>query len=535
MILPAPQNIDLLTAITATKPKLSQEAKANPFGVDFESALNSELDSELKSALREAPLIDVSLFDQPNLESQGIVASGAGQLSKIESLELESEKLFGMIDENTSEIISPLPRTNELALSAGLLESASVTSASDALLAQIVTGKTAVATTILPALSNATVDQRLFASLSSQLDSSIPITKDQESASASILKYSQVVSEYTESRGPESTVATGPEKQLQSPLQPALQPAVKPISKVNGDMFGNIENNNSTDKVTLSESFGKIDISKFSIQSQPTIALAPIRNLRQSLNEAKLATATSAGSAEITAEETFESRSIIAEQTSLTKNGAAESQGNLLTNKGATSEKIVSQKNASGIGQSFIAEIENITVSENASGKFDSSSVRTAQSTDGTGRMEAPSGVKLELPENLSSAIRKGASSISIKISPRNLGDAKLTLTIHQGIVSGTLFVESSAAKLAVESSLNSLIEKLAAEDITLDRLDVEVNDRERRGADPEGRKLFADSARGYSETEEGMTQDDQYEVDSARSLASGISGISSIAVDTFA
>ena len=70
--------------------------------------------------------------------------------------------------------------------------------------------------------------------------------------------------------------------------------------------------------------------------------------------------------------------------------------------------------------------------------------------------METPSSVKFVLPDNLNSAISKGASSISLKISPRHLGDAKLTLTIHQGTVSGALFVESYAAKLAVESSLSS-------------------------------------------------------------------------------
>lgn len=241
MILPAPQNIDLLTAITATKPKLSSETKANPFGVDFDSALNSVLNSELNNVQSEALSIDASPLDKPILERQGFEASGIAQLSQNESIELESGKLFGMISEDVSEMIRTVTSENVPALSA-----------SDALLAQIVTGKTAVATTILPALSNAIVDQRLFASLSSQLDLSIPITTDQESASASLLKYSQVVSDYTEIRGPESTVATGQEKQLQSPLQPELQPAVKPIAKINGDMSGNIADNNISDKVTLS-------------------------------------------------------------------------------------------------------------------------------------------------------------------------------------------------------------------------------------------------------------------------------------------
>lgn len=79
------------------------------------------------------------------------------------------------------------------------------------------------------------------------------------------------------------------------------------------------------------------------------------------------------------------------------------------------------------------------------------------------------------LPSGFGQQVRAGVDSITLKISPASLGEAKLSLSLVENQLNGSLIVESAAAKAAVEGSLDRLIDRLNQEGLNLDSLDVEV------------------------------------------------------------
>ncbi|MCH7879548.1 MAG: flagellar hook-length control protein FliK [candidate division Zixibacteria bacterium] len=85
------------------------------------------------------------------------------------------------------------------------------------------------------------------------------------------------------------------------------------------------------------------------------------------------------------------------------------------------------------------------------------------------------------LPERFGQTIRSGVKSITLQITPKHLGSAQLSVTVVNDIVSGTLLVESAAARIAVEASIEQLAQRLAEEGLSLDKLDVEVSKHHRR------------------------------------------------------
>ncbi|MFQ5608086.1 MAG: flagellar hook-length control protein FliK, partial [Candidatus Zixiibacteriota bacterium] len=90
----------------------------------------------------------------------------------------------------------------------------------------------------------------------------------------------------------------------------------------------------------------------------------------------------------------------------------------------------------------------------------------------------------LIVPNRFGQLLRSGVKSITLQISPKHLGTARLSVSVINDHVSGTLVVESAAARAAAELSLERLAERLNQEGLQLERLDVEVaqdNDR----ADP--------------------------------------------------
>lgn len=100
------------------------------------------------------------------------------------------------------------------------------------------------------------------------------------------------------------------------------------------------------------------------------------------------------------------------------------------------------------------------------------------------------------LPERFAQRLRSGVKSITLQITPKHLGSAQLSVNVVNDRVSGTLYVESSAAKAAVEASIEQLANRLAAEGLSLDKLDVEVSERQR------GREEFGAEKRSASEND---------------------------------
>ncbi len=83
---------------------------------------------------------------------------------------------------------------------------------------------------------------------------------------------------------------------------------------------------------------------------------------------------------------------------------------------------------------------------------------------------------KLVVPEKFGSMLKSGVQSLRLQIAPKHLGTAELTVKLIRDHVQGTLTVTSEAAKVAALNSMDSLADRLSAEGLVLDSLDVEVS-----------------------------------------------------------
>ena len=63
-----------------------------------------------------------------------------------------------------------------------------------------------------------------------------------------------------------------------------------------------------------------------------------------------------------------------------------------------------------------------------------------------------------------------------IRIEPEHLGPARLNLSLHNDQLTARVIVESPAAKVAVENSLDQLTQQLSRVGIELDRLEVALS-----------------------------------------------------------
>ena len=84
--------------------------------------------------------------------------------------------------------------------------------------------------------------------------------------------------------------------------------------------------------------------------------------------------------------------------------------------------------------------------------------------------------VRFTLPDNLRSALRPNGEAVILRIEPDNLGPAKLQLEMHGGALRARVTVESTAARQAIEGSLDRLVDQLNQQNIRVDRIQVSVN-----------------------------------------------------------
>ena len=64
---------------------------------------------------------------------------------------------------------------------------------------------------------------------------------------------------------------------------------------------------------------------------------------------------------------------------------------------------------------------------------------------------------------------------VQVRLSPPELGSLRIELTIEQGVLSARLEAETSAARKVLLDNLPALRERLAQQDVRVDRFDVDV------------------------------------------------------------
>jgi|GEM_PF-5986022 flagellar hook-length control protein FliK len=97
-----------------------------------------------------------------------------------------------------------------------------------------------------------------------------------------------------------------------------------------------------------------------------------------------------------------------------------------------------------------------------------------------TTRAEVPA-VRFVLPENVRESIIRPGNTITLRMEPEHLGSVRLTLTAHNNTLTGRIVVESPAAKLAVESNVHILQNRLSEEGLHLEQFQVSVGGEQAR------------------------------------------------------
>jgi flagellar hook-length control protein FliK len=78
--------------------------------------------------------------------------------------------------------------------------------------------------------------------------------------------------------------------------------------------------------------------------------------------------------------------------------------------------------------------------------------------------------------------------ALQLRLSPPELGSLRLQLTVHDGVMTASLEAESPAARQLLLDHLPSLRERLAEQNIRIDRFDVDVRQENSGGqSDPRG------------------------------------------------
>lgn len=83
-------------------------------------------------------------------------------------------------------------------------------------------------------------------------------------------------------------------------------------------------------------------------------------------------------------------------------------------------------------------------------------------------------------------AVRPGTNEIQLKLSPPELGALRMTITVEQGVVSAKVETESAAARNILLDNLPALRERLAEQEIRVEKFDVDVG-RDNQPNDPQG------------------------------------------------
>ncbi len=89
--------------------------------------------------------------------------------------------------------------------------------------------------------------------------------------------------------------------------------------------------------------------------------------------------------------------------------------------------------------------------------------------------------VRMQLPENINSALRPNGQAVVIKMNPENLGPAKLSLSFSGGKLRAKLSVTSLNAKHVLDHSLNRLVDQLHKIDINVDKFDVTLDQNQNK------------------------------------------------------
>ena len=70
---------------------------------------------------------------------------------------------------------------------------------------------------------------------------------------------------------------------------------------------------------------------------------------------------------------------------------------------------------------------------------------------------------------------RSGSNEIQLKLSPPELGTLRLSISVEQGVVSAKVETDTAAARNILLDNLPALKERLAEQDIRVEKFDVDV------------------------------------------------------------
>lgn len=119
------------------------------------------------------------------------------------------------------------------------------------------------------------------------------------------------------------------------------------------------------------------------------------------------------------------------------------------------------------------------------------------------------------------SAQQRGGGPIEVRLSPPELGTVQLKLEVSEGVLSASIETETQAARNALLDNLPALRERLAEQDIRVEKFDVDVRDENRQPELPERRDDQAErDASGSTANETQSTQPRDADADASASTS---------------
>lgn len=112
-------------------------------------------------------------------------------------------------------------------------------------------------------------------------------------------------------------------------------------------------------------------------------------------------------------------------------------------------------------------------------------------------------GFRTQLAQGLGAALRQGRGEVTIKISPRTLGDVQVRIRVEQGAVTATIRPATVEARALLEQSVDSLRHTMEARGLTVGRIEIEPAPATREGQH-HGAQTAQDAPDGRTAGQEG-------------------------------
>lgn len=159
---------------------------------------------------------------------------------------------------------------------------------------------------------------------------------------------------------------------------------------------------------------------------------------------------------------------------------------------GAQAQQAAAQARAAVAGASDKAETGARTTENALAGAASAAGKGSAVQIGDAVSKALPAYVVRQVAQQMASMVRANQTQLTLNLKPEHLGALEMEISVKDGAVTATLTAETPSAKLALESGLGELQDRLAQQGIRVEKIEVALGsnasqDRQTAGADASG------------------------------------------------